>query len=93
MNAHERTVETILAIFRDFAVASLSVPDADVTAATNAVSMAKSVGFMFDPTAYRKALYNGSLDRQESVLRLFARTRGELSNIFPDVAAVLEAIE
>lgn len=82
-NEHKATVDEILMAFRQFAYIAAHTDDASVERALQTVSTAESVGFMVDPTAYRTALFSGSLERQRKVIQLFARTKAELKALFP----------
>jgi hypothetical protein len=88
---HEQTCDAMVQAFRQFAIHSLLVSDEDLKAAREAAASAESIGFMVDPTAYRRALQSGSLQRQRKLIALFERTRNELAQIFPDLASVLES--
>jgi hypothetical protein len=82
---HARTMDWIVQAFRQFALLAVEIEDHDVVRAREAVQQAESFGFVLDPTAYRKALTTGSLRRQQQLLELFARTKAELTELFPDL--------
>lgn len=89
---HDATMEHMLTALRHFLLLASVVPQAHVTRAAEVVSMAESVGAILDPTAYRRALYSGSLERQQRIVALFTRTKAELLQIFPGDAAVLSEL-
>lgn len=91
MTLHEQTLDDVVDALRAFAIRSLAVSDEQLDAAIDTVDQAEAIGFVVDPTAYRKAMYSGSLDRQKAVLTIFRDTRQELAKVFKDVDAWLEA--
>lgn len=91
---HARTMDAVQMAFRQFALFALLVPADHVDASREAVSRAESIGFVIDPTAYRRALSSGSLERQRELLNLFVKVRADLARIFPgDAAQLLEQLE
>jgi hypothetical protein len=90
---HRATVDDMVAAFRTFVLLASVVSERDGQQAAETVAKAQAIGFMIDPTAYRDALFSGSLDRQEQLIRLFNRTRAELAKLFPDTRALTVGAE
>lgn len=81
---HEQTMEDILLAFRQFAVIAAHIDDGAVETARTTVATAESIGFVIDPTKYRDALQNGSLERQRRIVALYQKTKKELREVFPE---------
>ena len=77
------TLEAMQLAFQQFALLAKGVTDEDVAFAKRTVESASAVGFVIDPTAYRNALYSGSLERQQKLVALFAKTKTDLKALFP----------
>ncbi len=80
---YQRTITDMLNAFRSFAIVGAVVSEAEAAAARRAITSAEEVGCFVDPTQYRAALSNGSLDRQKAIVDLFIEIRRKLPSIFP----------
>ncbi len=80
---YQRTITDMLNAFRSFAIVGAVVSDSEAAAAGRAISTAEAIGWVVDPTQYRAALSNGSLDRQKAIVDLFIEIRRKLTGIFP----------
>lgn len=66
-----------------FWLATASISDEDLTAMRDTLSMGHTLGPLLDPTAYRTALGDNRLDKQERLVRLLQHVRREVREIFP----------
>ncbi len=80
---YKSNMDTIINAFRMFHLLSMGVTDAELEEMRKTLAIADSVGCFIDPTAYRKSLQDGSLDRQKAVLELVKTVRQDLSKAFP----------
>lgn len=92
MYDHEVTVMNMITAFRSFAILSMLVTDEDIKDAKDTMSKVDALGPFLDPTKFRNAMYDGSLDRQKDVIRLFDHMRTELKRIFPVGWPVTEGV-
>lgn len=89
---HEQTMDEMIAALRQFFLFAAQIDDEDVARALEVLRGAHTLGPIVDPTAYRRSLYNGSLERQEAIATLFQITKAKLLEIFPGDAGLLNRI-
>jgi len=82
MTPHEQTMSRLQDVFRSFLLMSADITDAELSDAQDAVSTADSIGWVIDPTRYREALAEGSLERQRELLSLFVDARSRLKKLY-----------
>ena len=90
---HKATLDTITRCARTFVALAATVSPDEIKTAQHAVSMADSVGPLLDPTQWMRANETNSLERQQKLLQWFKQSRDQLSEIFPDAAAMLNPSE
>lgn len=79
---HAAFMNELHARVRTIALATIpEISDDDIAAALN---MAESFGHIVDPTKYRDALYDGRLDRQRRLIKLFEHIRAEVRALYPN---------
>ncbi len=89
---HAQTIDEIILALRQFMLVAIHIPDEDVARAQEVIQRAHGVGFVVDATAYHRALYNGTLERQEQIVRVFHDTKATLLKIFPKDAELLATL-
>ncbi len=67
---------------RSFLAVSGCVSDAELKEMLDGVSLADSVGYIFDPTAYRTALADGRLVRQKALIEAHQAFRAAVAKHF-----------
>ena len=90
---YERKIGEVQDTLRTFAISGLAVSDDDLVIMRRTVEVADSFGHIFDPTAYRRAMYTKTLERQRDLLGLFVHVRKKLREIFPGDAAFWDALQ
>ncbi len=85
-----RNLEMLTMATRSFLMLSGCVSDDELGEMLKTVSLADSVGFIIDPTAYRTALADGRLDRQKALIEAHQAFRAAVAKHFtmtPEAAA------
>ena len=84
VDRYKQTVQDLTLAFQQFALFANAIDDGDVKFVEETLRQADAVGWVVDPTAYRDAMYSGSLDRQKQLVDLFIKTKASLKKTFPD---------